>query len=154
MMFSLPPERIQMRYALTALALFAHLAIAAEPPLPSGAVARLGTTKFRSPASAFCLAPDGKFVALRVGDGIDVMNYETGSVVAQIRDEKRLVHPKQSRGPHWLTFAFAIGGKEVVTVHAEGEVLVWDPETGRFLQSIPVRSQQTSRSPASRSWRR
>ena len=38
-----------MRYAITGLvALIASPAFAAEPPLPEGAVARLGTTKFRA----------------------------------------------------------------------------------------------------------
>jgi WD40 repeat protein len=126
-----------MRYTLAALvALFAFPAFAAEPPLPEGAVARLGTTKFRTGASALCLSPDGKHVALRVGDGIDVMNLDTGEVVAQIRDPKRLKHPKESRGPHWFTFAFASGGKEIVTAHCEPEALVWDAATGKFLRSI------------------
>src|SRR5438045_853356 len=84
---------------------------AAEPPLPEGAVARLGTTTFRTSARALCLSPDGRRAALQVRDGIDVMDLDTGAVVARLRDEKQLRHPKESRGPHWFTFAFASGGK-------------------------------------------
>ncbi len=49
-----------MRYALIALAaLFVSPAFAAEPALPDDAVARLGTTVFRTSGSALCLSPDG-----------------------------------------------------------------------------------------------
>src|SRR3954471_16962200 len=101
-----------MRCLLTALcALFAPLALAAEPPLPAGAVARLGTTKYRTPAWGLCVSPDGKRAALRVGDGIDVMNLDTGEVVARLRDDKLAREPIGREAPK-LSYAFATGGKE------------------------------------------
>src|SRR5688572_8397808 len=90
---------------------------AGEPPLPEGAVARLGTTQFRTDASAIRLSPDGKRAALRVGDGIDVMDLDSGEVIARLRDDKAAKHPPLVRGRHdsvSFFFAFAPGGKEIV----------------------------------------
>src|SRR5687768_5920819 len=102
---------------------------AGEPPLPEGAVARLGTTQFRTEASAMRLSPDGTRVALRVGDGIDVMDLDTGEVVARLRDDKVAKHPSLVRGRHdsvsfW--FCFAPGGKEIVVATGQPEVWVWN----------------------------
>lgn len=129
-----------MRYAFVVAAV-ALLALplplpAAEPPLPDGAVARLGTALFRTSGSSLCLSPDGARGAVLVGDGIDVLNLDTGERVAQIRDAKRLRHPKLSSGPHYFTFAFASGGKEVVTATADDEARVWDAVTGKYLRAV------------------
>lgn len=126
-----------MRYLVAALgALIGSTAFGAEPPLPAGAVARLGTTAFRTNGNTITLSPDGTRAAFRVREGIDVMNLATGEIVARVRDEKRLRDPKHTRGPHWFTFAFASGGKELVTAHIETEVHVWDATTGKYLRSV------------------
>lgn len=126
-----------MRSALTAaVALLVLPLSAAEPPLPERAVARLGTALFRTSGSSLCLSPDGARAAVLVGDGIDVLNLDTGERVAQIRDAKRLRHPRESRGPTYFTFAFATGGKEVVTATNEDEARVWDAGTGKYLRAV------------------
>jgi WD40 repeat protein len=117
------------------LALLAAPALAAGP-LPEGAVARLGATEFRTGGTGLVLSPDGTRAAVRVGDTIDVLSLDTGEVVATLRDEKKLRHPRLSRGPHWFTFAFAAGGKEIVTATHDDEVWVWDAATGKPLRSI------------------
>src|SRR5215218_10005429 len=100
-----------MRYALTALAaLFAIPALAAEPPLPEGAAARLGTTKYRTAGGSRGLSPGGKRLALRTPDGIDVMDLDTGEVVTRLRDPKLEREPIGRDAPR-LSFAFASGGK-------------------------------------------
>lgn len=126
-----------MRYALAGLFALVALPARAAEPLPENAVARLGTTKFRVPASSVALSPDGKSAAFRVPDGIDVMNLDTGEVAARLRDAKKLTDPKWSRGPHGFSFAFAPGGKEIVTAAATTEVWVWDAGAGTPLRSVP-----------------
>lgn len=126
-----------MRYLFVALlALFALPSFAAEPPLPEGAVARLGTTVFRTSGTTLCLSPDGTRAALRVTNGIDVLNLDTGEVVARMRDEKRLPDVIIGRESFRLTFAFAAGGKEVASSGAADGVHVWDAATGKFLRTI------------------
>ena len=126
-----------MRSPLAALvALVASSSFAAEPPLPDGAVTRLGTTTFRTSGSGGCLSPDGTRAALRVRNGIDVLNLDTGEVVAQLRDEKRLPDAIIGRDSYRLTVAFAGGGKEVASSGAADGVHVWDAATGKFLRTI------------------
>jgi hypothetical protein len=52
--------------------------------LPEGAVARLGTTKFRTSGMGIVLALDGTRAAVRVPDGIDVLNLDTGEVAGYV----------------------------------------------------------------------
>jgi WD40 repeat protein len=129
-----------MRYALAGLvALFALPALAAAPPLPEGAVARLGTTQFRTDASAIRLSPDGKRAALRVGDGIDVMDLDSGEVIARLRDDKAAKHPSLVRGRHdsvSFFFTFAPGGKEIVVASGQPEIWMWNATTGKPLRSF------------------
>jgi WD40 repeat protein len=125
-----------MRFVLATVFVLCSLeARAAEPPLPESAVARLGTTKFRTSGTDIVLAPDGTRAAVRVTDGVDVLDLDTGEVVARLRDEKKLAKPKEPLNARHITFAFA-GGKELVTANAEPEVWVWDVRTGRSLRSI------------------
>ncbi len=127
-----------MRYTLAALvALTASSSFAAEPPLPDGAVARLGGTTFRTGGGIACLSPLGTRAAVRVPNGVDVLNLDTGEVVAQMRDEKRLPDVIIGRESYRLSVAFAGGGKEVVSSAAADGVHVWDAATGKLLRTIP-----------------
>ncbi len=127
-----------MRYALATLVAFVTLpAFAAEPAMPEGAVARLGSMKFRTSGSTLCLSPDATRAAVRVRNGIDVLNLDTGETVAQMRDEKKLPDVIIGRESYRLTFAFAGSGKEITSSGADAGVHVWDATNGKFLRTIP-----------------
>jgi WD40 repeat protein len=131
-----------MRSTLVALtALVAVPAFAAEPPLPEGATARLGTTQFRTSGHGLVLSPDGRRAALRVPDGIEIMDLESGRVVARMSDAKRLPLPRPGRGDRPYGYAFAAGGKELVTTGPGTEVWVWDAATGKPLRSVAAPKQ-------------
>jgi WD40 repeat protein len=126
-----------MRCVLASLCMLVAFPAFADEPLPEGAVARLGATAFRTAGTGIVLSPDGKRAAVRVGDGIDVLDLDTGAVVSRLCDATRLRHPKRSPGAPWFTFAFTPGGREIVTATAERRVWVWDVPTGKPLRSIP-----------------
>lgn len=127
-----------MRRLLVALfALASPPALAAEPPLPARAVARLGTTAFHTGGGDLALSPDGRRAAVRVPDGVDVLDLDTGAVVARLRDAKRLPDVIIGSESFRLTVAFAAGGKEVVSSAAAAGAHVWDATNGRFLRTIP-----------------
>ncbi|MCI0465329.1 MAG: PQQ-binding-like beta-propeller repeat protein [Gemmataceae bacterium] len=105
-------------------------------PLPPGAVARLGTTRYRVPGgSAIALSPDGRLLAVRTPAGVDVLDLSHGRTVARLRDPARLTRPHQN---HDVSFVFTPDSKWLLTVNLSDAVSVWDPATGRLMRAIPT----------------
>jgi RNA polymerase sigma factor (sigma-70 family) len=98
-------------------------------PLPPGAIARLGTLRFRH-HSLFDLAftPDGK--QLIVGDGCSPL-----AVFDAITGRKLREVGKHTPGANSLTgFAVSPDGKQVVCCGSDG--FVWELETGRLIRQL------------------
>jgi WD40 repeat protein len=90
-------------------------------PLPAGAVARLGTTRFRvgEMLRKAVLSPDGKFIALVVSGKLVLMDAATG---------------KQRSGPdasYVVQMAFAPDGRTLATANLRGMVGLWEIPSGR-----------------------
>jgi WD40 repeat protein len=99
-------------------------------PLPPGAVARLGTVRFRAPADIRGLAfsPDGKRLAARVPSGMQMWDAGTGK-------------------PLWFTgglqyqsgtLTFTGDGKDVVASHKNGWLVALDAPTGNLVRRLDV----------------
>jgi WD40 repeat protein len=96
-------------------------------PLPPGAVARLGTVRFRhgDRVQFVGLSPDGKFCASADWSEVFVWETATGKQLRRIGGH----FGTQLRG-----MFLAPDGKSLVTLTQDGNVTVWDPETGRELR--------------------
>ena len=97
-------------------------------PLPPGAVARLGTTRLRTTASAIAVAPDGKTLRTAAGGRtIGRWDAETGRLL----DE---VHPKTPAGERcW----FSPDGRCAAIPDTQG-VGLYDATTGERKQTVAV----------------
>jgi WD40 repeat protein len=90
-------------------------------PLPTGALARLGTTRFRTGGRVFCLAysPNGKLLAAGCGDDpVHVWDAETGRELFQIKD------------PWVYGLAFSPDGALLATAGSFQTVRLWKTATG------------------------
>jgi WD40 repeat protein len=101
-------------------------------PLPPGALARLGTVRFRtSTFSAQALSPDAKVMALFDSDGtLCLCDSATGSVRHRLGGEKEFT----KRG--WEVLGFSSDGK-VFGSRRVGGMDFWDVATGKRLWSLP-----------------
>jgi WD40 repeat protein len=132
------------------------VALAAEPvlavdrfgdPLPPGAVARLGTLRYRSPwpITHPVVLPDGRQVAFAAAAAVFVLDLNTGKTVRRII---RTINGRESTDPVTaLSIApdgrtLAIGCREFGTV-GETTMTFWlgDVATGAVLREFPGRSQ-------------
>jgi RNA polymerase sigma factor (sigma-70 family) len=112
-------------------------------PLPPGALARLGPTRFRHGYRIYSLAvaPDGRRLASRGLDGaIRVWDSATAQELACIR---------LPTGCAWTdAVAFFPDGKRLVAANGTGwspsGVTVWDPATGQEVQRFAVKEGQVS----------
>ena len=97
-------------------------------PLPEGAVARLGTVRWRRNGGYACLAfsPDGKTVVTG-GSSLQVWDLATG---------KELRHFAAPNREDVDQLIFADEGKALVGTGTGGNVYVWDAATGRELRHI------------------
>ncbi len=87
---------------------------AAGDPLPEGALARIGTLRFRSPThvSRLAFTPDGKAILSQAGDGIRAWDVATGK-------ELRHIHAELA------------GGVQALDVSADGKLVAVLPERPR-----------------------
>jgi RNA polymerase sigma factor (sigma-70 family) len=100
----------------------------AEAPLPAGALARLGTSRFRHPhvASSVAFAPDGKWVA-------------SGSHLGTIRVWEaaagKLLH--EFRTPAGVNcLDYSPDGKLLASAHWYGPTILWDPVAGKQVRAL------------------
>jgi WD40 repeat protein len=108
-------------------------------PLPPGAVARLGSQRFRVPSKEFlavAFAPDGKALAGLDTDGrLTLWDLASGRVLHAEKGKRKSIGKKQSRGgPHAL-LAFSPDGRQLVVGMNWGDycrpLCLWDRATGR-----------------------
>jgi WD40 repeat protein len=146
------------RLPLVALALTLGPAARGEPPartdlygdpLPPGAVARLGTVRWRSAdeIGGMAFLPDGKHLVTD-SDTMSVWDLSTGRVVRTVGP--RSLPPEGYFGG----FDFTPGGKPVLSVSTSGgpwlggprkvRLLVWDFATGRVLARSPDLDERAS----------
>ncbi len=98
-------------------------------PLPPGAVARLGTVRFRpgSTVASIAFAPDGRAVASGNGDGtISLWEADTGRELRVLRGHRDAV----------LSVAFAPDGRLLASrgggvAYNDNSIVLWDLATGR-----------------------
>ncbi len=99
-------------------------------PLPDGAVARLGTVRFR-PGGAMAgvaFSPDGKAIAAGSYDGpIFLLDAVTG------KELRRFSAPGASRG---ATVGFSPDGNLLASADLFGEMALWDVATGKQVQTF------------------
>ena len=99
-------------------------------PLPPGAVARLGTVRFRLHAfpGRFALAPDGKTIAMGSDAGVLLADVATGRVVRRLDGSKE-------------TYAVAFAPDCRTLASAERNLVrAWDLPAGRELRQLPAES--------------
>lgn len=112
-------------------------------PLPEGAIARLGTVRFRhdGAASALVYSPDGKILAGTCAGKVILWEAATGKRIRQL--------PIGSAG--WLSrhaLDFSADGKVLAVAHGEAqsfpsdkfrnEISFWDVGSGQYLRSLKV----------------
>jgi WD40 repeat protein len=98
-------------------------------PLPAGALARMGTVRFRhgGPVRLVGFSPDGRLVASTSGDGFfTVWETATGKEVRRLNGQ---LHGAAS-------VAFAPDGKTLTLVGTDLKLHVWDLASGKELRSL------------------
>jgi WD40 repeat protein len=93
-------------------------------PLPAGALARLGTLRFRLPdrPSAVAVSPDGKLAAASTAGAIYLWELPSGKVRGRLQGHPQEVH----------SLAFSPDGRTLASADPiEGELRLWDVETGK-----------------------
>jgi WD40 repeat protein len=126
------PSRPRQLLPALALLLLAPSAPGAPPPrkdaqgdaLPAGALARLGTTRFRDGnlIGAVAVSPDGKTIAAAINQGVRLFDLATGKPTGALK-----------AGPTVggiYAVAFAPDGKTLVTADAGQHLRFWDAATG------------------------
>ncbi|HEY7312524.1 MAG TPA: sigma-70 family RNA polymerase sigma factor [Gemmataceae bacterium] len=106
-------------------------------PLPAGAVARLGTLRFRHEGEAWSLAfsPDDKILASTSHDGlIYLWDAATGKELRRIRTTEA----KKEYISHVFALAFSPDGKVLASRQTDNAVCLWDVATGKELRRIAI----------------
>ncbi len=100
-------------------------------PLPQGAIARLGTVRFRHGGYALFLAftPDEKRLISRGIDGVRLWDAATG---------KELWHLPLAPNTEWRTVDLSPDGKRLALIDqaAGGPIQLWDVESGKKIASL------------------
>lgn len=98
-------------------------------PLPSGAIARLGTCRLRPHGNVYYMAfsPDGKTLAAADKHTIRLWDAATG------KELRRFGRPRPYGS--W-SLAFSSDGKLLAAEDSNGVICFWDPATGQELRRI------------------
>jgi RNA polymerase sigma factor (sigma-70 family) len=113
-------------------------------PLQPGAVARLGTVRFRhtSWVQAIACSPDGKLLATADGDVIRCWDMATGKEARPYRGHKNNVH----------CLAYSADGKFLASGSSDKTIRLWDVTTGKELRRFEghqEKKQEVSATPVS-----
>lgn len=114
--------------AFLTITLFANPCRAADEPLPAGAIARMGSSKFRLPqgAAALVFSPDSKWLLSGDNQGtIQAWDVATGQVARQWRLSQANV----------MLMRYSPDGSRLAVSYADGSVYVMDPVAGRTVYS-------------------
>ncbi len=96
-------------------------------PLPRGAVARLGTVRFRLGGLFYACAysPDGKTLAAGSDDAVHLFDAANGKPIRQLR-----------LGGYITSVAYSPDGKTLAAGRECGLIQIWDLATGKFLRQF------------------
>jgi WD40 repeat protein len=110
-------------------------------PLPEGAVARLGTVRFRHPhwVSSVAVLPDGKTVLSACWDGsVHVWDMATGKEMRCFR--RQIKDTPERQGASLVSAVLSPDGRRLIGVENRGDIAVWDVATGRELYCVHGRA--------------
>jgi WD40 repeat protein len=103
-------------------------------PLPAGALARLGTVRFRSikPIYSFSMSADGKLLVAHDGEGVRLWDLETGKVVRRFVAREGLLGCTVALSPDGKTFAARrwLGGG------VARQLVLWDVSTDKEVRRM------------------
>jgi WD40 repeat protein len=119
-------------------------------PLPDGALARLGTVRWRYNATSIAYSPDGKLLAAGSADNqIRIIDPATGKELRRLAGHQPRTYnaPRQPRSAtdilvkavgegNVTTVAFAADNKTLASGGWDGFVRLWDATTGEELRQI------------------
>ncbi|OAI46947.1 hypothetical protein AYO44_01860 [Planctomycetaceae bacterium SCGC AG-212-F19] len=128
-------------------------------PLPPGALARLGTVRYRHAATAVAYAPDGKLLATGGGDNqIRLFDTATGKEVRRLAGhQSRTYQPaRDAKGAFDVlvgsvgqgsvtTLAFAPDGKTLASGGWDDSIRFWDVATGKELRKLDAHQAMVAR---------
>jgi WD40 repeat protein len=107
-------------------------------PLPPGAVARLGTTLYRTDLgwrSSYSLSPDGTRLAGATAAGVTVWDLTTGRVAYRLADKFKPV-PQVHGEARLLRAVFTPDGKHLVVADTTHVMQVFDAATGTWVRAV------------------
>ncbi|MGH7222952.1 MAG: WD40 repeat domain-containing protein, partial [Gemmataceae bacterium] len=104
-------------------------------PLPKGALARLGSLRFRyeGGANALVFSPDGKVLAAQVGEEILLWDMTNGRVKRRIAGAVTTEHWSCRRA-----FDFSRDGKTLAVVGKDHAIGLWHVSRGERLRRLPL----------------
>jgi RNA polymerase sigma factor (sigma-70 family) len=119
-------------------------------PLPAGAVARLGTLRFRHEGNTHAVVylPGGRVLATAAGDAVYLWEAATGKELARLREDvPRIRRDGVPDRRDWIhTLACSPDGKLLAAGHNEGIIRLWDVAARK-----PVRTWQAHAAPEEKS---